>query len=172
MKMTLATLAVLVLTGFSPASLAAQDLVEVVSEPTGTELSTLTVLERWRSDPGTIFDASEINMTDLVYVARPVIVFADSPADPLFDRQIALLNADLSGLALRDVIIIADTDPAARSVVRQEYRPRGFTLLLIDRDGRITQRKPAPWDVRELTRAIDKTPSRLQDIRETGALPR
>ncbi len=170
MKKTLGALGILVLTGFSPALLAAQDVTEVVTAPTETDLSALTVIERWRTDPGTIFDASEINMNDLVYVARPVIVFADSPADPMFDRQIALLNADLSGLALRDVIIIADTDPAARSAVRQEYRPRGFTLLLIDRDGRITQRKPAPWDVRELTRAIDKTPSRLQDIRERSPL--
>lgn len=172
MKLTLAALAALVLNGFSPASLAAQDVAEVVSEPTGTELTSLTVIERWQAEPGTIFDASEINMSDLVYVARPLIVFADSPADPLFDQQIALLNADLSGLALRDVIVIADTDPAARSAVRQAFRPRGFTLLLIDRDGTITQRKPAPWHVRELTRAIDKTPSRQQDIRERSPLER
>ena len=64
------------------------------------------------------------------------------------------------------MIIITDTDPAARSPLRQELRPRGFGLVLVGKDGRVALRKPAPWDVRELTRSIDKMPLRQQEIRE------
>ena len=57
--------------------------------------------------------------------ARPVIVFADSPNQPEFRRQMQLFDADMSAFDRRDVIVIVDTDPAARSPIRQELRPRG-----------------------------------------------
>jgi hypothetical protein len=124
------------------------------------------VVERWQADHRTIFDAAEVTLADLLYVARPVIVFADSPEQPEFRRQMQLFEADMTGLDLRDVIVIVDTDPAARSAVRQALRPRGFNLVLIDKDGRVNLRKPEPWDVREISRAIDKMPLRQQEIRE------
>lgn len=123
-----------------------------------------SVLERWQTDPATIFDASEINLSDLAFIARPVVVFADSPNDPRFAEQMALLLSRQSDLALRHVIIVTDTDPAAVSALRLLLRPHGFALVLIDTDGRVALRKPEPWDVRELTRIIDKMPSRLREI--------
>jgi len=50
--------------------------------------------------------------------------------------------------------------------VRRELRPRGFMLALVGKDGQIKLRKPAPWDVRELSRSIDKMPMRQQEIRD------
>jgi hypothetical protein len=35
----------------------------------------------------------------------------------------------------------------------------------MDKDGEVELRKPAPWDVREITRTIDKMPSRQQELR-------
>jgi hypothetical protein len=125
-----------------------------------------SVVERWQADHGIVFDAAEVTLSDLLYVARPVIVFADSPNQPEFRRQMQLFEADMSGLGLRDVIVIVDTDPAARSPIRQELRPRGFNLILIDKDGRVNLRKPEPWDVREISRQIDKMPLRQQEIRD------
>jgi len=159
-----------VMTGFSANSVPAQDVALTDSEAISADTTALSVVERWRADPGIIFPASEINLNELIFFARPVVVFADNANDPQFARQIDLLLADLSGLALRDVIIIVDTDPAARSALRQTLRPRGFGLVLIDKDGRVAQRKPAPWDVRELTRAIDKMPTRIQEIRDRDGL--
>lgn len=127
-----------------------------------------SALDLWKEDPTTVFDASDVMLDDLRFIARPVIVFADSPADPLFTQQMDLLLARLDGLVARDVILIADTDPAARSDARQTLRPRGFALVLIGKDGRVAQRKPSPWDVRELERAIDKMPLRQQEIREAN----
>ena len=131
------------------------------SEPAGA-----SVVERWQADHRIIFEAAEVTLSDLLYVARPVIVFADSPNQPQFRQQMRLFEADMSAFDLRDVIVIVDTDPAARSAIRQELRPRGFNLILIDKDGRVNLRKPEPWDVREISRAIDKMPLRQQEIRD------
>ena len=66
----------------------------------------------------------------------------------------------------RDVVLITDTDPAAKSAIRLKLRPRGFMLALVGKDGRVNLRKPRPWDVRELSRSIDKMPLRRQEIRD------
>lgn len=105
--------------------------------------------------------ASEVVLADLLYLKRPVVVFADSPADPNYLRQIELLARDPDALAERDVVVITDTDPANPSDIRRKLRPRGFSLVIIDKDGKTTLRKPLPWDVREIGNAIDKFPTAM-----------
>lgn len=102
--------------------------------------------------------ASDVVLADLLYLKRPVVVFANNPNDPNFLHQIEFLRRGASDLAARDVEVITDTDPATPSTWRLWLRPNGFLLVLLDKDGSITQRKPLPWDVREITRAIDKSP--------------
>jgi len=113
--------------------------------------------------------ASAVALADFLWIARPVVVFADSPADPLFARQMRYLEDGWPDLAERDVVVIVDTDPAARSDARQRLRPRGFSLVFVDKDGDVKQRKPQPWTARELVHAIDRTPLRRQEMEE--ALP-
>jgi len=110
--------------------------------------------------------ADGLTLAQFKWVARPIVVFADSPFDPAFVRQMELLEARANELAERDVVVIYDTDPDARSDIRTDLRPRGFSLVLISKDGQIAQRKPFPWDVREIGRAIDKMPIRKQELRE------
>lgn len=110
--------------------------------------------------------AAEPTLGDLLWVARPIVVFADSPADPRFSHQLQMLEERLPELEDRDVIILTDTDPAARGPLRQELRPRGFNLVLVDKDGTVVQRRPAPTTARELINLIDRLPSRRQ---ETGS---
>tara|TARA_R110002096_G_scaffold222842_1_gene411718 strand:+ start:557 stop:760 length:204 start_codon:yes stop_codon:yes gene_type:complete len=62
--------------------------------------------------------------------------------------------------------VITDTNPDTPSALRTALRPRGFMLAIIAKDGRTALRKPAPWDVREITRSIDKMPLRQQEIRD------
>ena len=88
---------------------------------------------------------------------RPLVIFADTPEDRNFERQMALLLEDLPALERRRVVILVDTDPEAMTDIRRDLRPRGFSLVLIGLDGRVQLRKPAPWDVREITRSIDKS---------------
>ena len=110
-------------------------------------------------------DAAEVALSDLKWQKRPVVVFADTPADPAFVEQMRFLADRWPELAERDVVVITDTDPAVMSDARTRLRPRGFMLVLIDKDGTVAQRKPFPWDVREISRAIDKTPTRREELR-------
>ena len=120
----------------------------------------------------TVIEASvDTNLNDFLWVSRPVVVFADSDKDPRFKKQMLLIEALISELALRDVVVITDTDPKAKTPLRQSLRPRGFMLVLIGKDGTILLRKPIPWTVRELTRSIDKLPARQQEMRDRRVTP-
>lgn len=111
-------------------------------------------------------NAVEADLNEFLWIKRPIVVFADSPLDPQFIEQMRFLAEEPVDLLLRDVVILTDTDPAAKSALRQTLRPRGFNLVLIDKDGQVKLRKPAPWTVREIRRSIDKWPTRMQEIRE------
>ncbi|NUB43962.1 DUF4174 domain-containing protein [Fertoebacter nigrum] len=114
----------------------------------------------------TPLDAAAVTRDELLWLKRPVVVFADSPADPSFEAQMRLLADEPGALAERDVVVITDTDPAARSDWRQKLRPRGFSLVIMDKDGEAKLRKPLPWSVREISRAIDKFPIRREELLE------
>ena len=105
-----------------------------------------------------IVSGADVVLADLMYVKRPVVVFADSPNDPNFQRQMGLLARDFAALEARDVIVITDTDPAAKSEIRTKLRPRGFSLVLMDKDWKPMIRKPLPWEGREIVNSIDKMP--------------
>jgi hypothetical protein len=126
----------------------------------------LCPLASFAQTPGAPLQAANVVLADLLYVNRAVIVFADSPQDPNFVRQMELLARDRGDLALRDVLVIVDTDPSVVTDVRKAFRPRGFSLVLMDKDGKAMVRKPLPWDLREITHAIDKSPLRRQEVLE------
>ena len=112
-----------------------------------------------------ILEDTKIDLSDFLWVNRPIVVLADSPEDPRFMEQMRLLNKRLPELKDRDVVVITDTDPSAETKLRQKLRPRGFMLVLIGKDGGIKLRKPFPWNVREISRVIDKMPMRQQEMR-------
>lgn len=113
-----------------------------------------------------VIDAAEVSLDDFKWIARPLVVFADTPADPRFQQQMDRIEAEWQMLAERDVVVITDTDPDEKSEIRTTLRPRGFMLTLVAKDGTVALRKPQPWTVRELTRTIDKMPAREQEIRD------
>jgi hypothetical protein len=110
--------------------------------------------------------AETLDLNDFVWKKRPIVVFADSENDPAFIEQLELLHAQEDQLRERDVVVLTDTDPDALSPLRKKLRPRGFMLVIISKEGRVQLRKPFPWDVRELTRSIDKLPIRQREIRD------
>jgi hypothetical protein len=126
--------------------------------------------ETWSADPTKVFSPDEIDLDDMQWQLRAVVVFGQGENDPLFLEQMDLITDRIDELVERDVIVIADTDPDTLSDLRRKLRPRAFMLALIGKDGGVALRKPAPWNVRELSRSIDKMPLRQQEIsnRRTG----
>jgi len=113
----------------------------------------------------TVIEDPEVTLDQFLWAARPIVVFADAKADPRFVEQMRFLEADIAGLAERDVVVLIDTNRREKTPLREALRPRGFMLVLVDKDGGVKLRKPAPWTVREITRSIDKWPTRQQEIR-------
>ncbi len=113
-----------------------------------------------------IFTGGDVDLSEFVWIKRPLVVFADSPADPRYVQQMEFITERLDDLAERDVVVLTDTDPGAMTALRRKLRPRGFMLALIGKDGTVYLRKPLPWSVREISRVIDKMPMRQQEMRD------
>ena len=60
--------------------------------------------------------------------------------------------------AARDVVLITDTDPENPSDIRRKLRPRGFSLVMMDKDWKSPIRRPSPRAAREIINTIDKMP--------------
>jgi hypothetical protein len=124
------------------------------------------VFERWEAEPGTFFEGAEIVPQDLMWRARILVVFGNSPFDPNVEEQVTMLQSRIDDLIERDILVVVDTDVDTPSAIREQLRPRGFMLALVGKDGTVGFRKPLPWSVREITRSVDKMPLRIQEIRD------
>lgn len=113
----------------------------------------------------TLSENADLDVAGYMWTSRLVIVFADSSNDPRFLEQMENLQMDQVELLERDVVVLIDTDPSAGSAIRMKFRPRGFVILLVGKDGAVALRKPVPWNVREIRNAIDKLPVRQQEMK-------
>lgn len=132
-------------------------------------LSLALVLPTQAAEPevSALFQSGEeADLASFLWHKRPIVVFADSPEDPRFKEQMALLTSEADALLERDVVVLTDTRPKPASALRKELRPRGFMLVLLGKDGGVKLRKPHPWTVRELSRSIDKFQDRLQEVED------
>ncbi len=97
-----------------------------------------------------------LTLEDFQWVARPIVIFADTPADPRVAEQLQLLADRPEPLLERDVVIIVDTDPSAQ--LGDPHRAATARLFARGaakgRRGRVPP--PRPRDVREIMRGIDK----------------
>lgn len=110
------------------------------------------------------FAQDDPKLEDYLWKNRPIVVFADTPEDARFKLQMDYLERRMEELEERDVVILTDTDPSLESELREALHPRGFSLVLIGKDGGVKLRKPSPWTVREIIRTIDKMPMRQQEM--------
>lgn len=95
---------------------------------------------------------------------RPVLVFAASDQDEKYYEQMKLLNADFSALNERDIVIFGDNLPNQNGVLRKKYKPEGFTMILIGKDGGVKLRRDKPVSARELFSLIDAMPMRQREM--------
>jgi len=135
-----------------------------------SDLTTDTDPDAAADTTGIIRDARDATLDGYRWVNRPLVVFAESPADPLFIQQMQFIERELGELIDRDVIVLTDTDPSVLTPLREKLRPRGFMLVLVGKDGGVKFRKPLPWSVREISRTIDKMPIRQQEVRDRRAV--
>lgn len=118
-----------------------------------------------------VMQAADVEIEDFLWLNRVLVIFAATERDPAFTKQIELLAVRPDDLAARNVVVLLDTDPKNPSSARTQLRPRGFSLVLIDLDGTVKLRKPAPWSVREIGSSIDKSVLRREEIRNRTDLP-
>lgn len=111
-------------------------------------------------------NAVDVDVREFIWEWRLLVVMADSPNNPDFERQLAAIAERADEFRERDVVVIFDADPAANSPLRQVLRPRGFMTAIIDKDGEVKARRPSPRTGRELMAVIDKFPLRRQEILE------
>lgn len=114
--------------------------------------------------------AQEDPLAAYLWEARPVVVFADSIRDPRFQEQMQSLDGRPYEMERRDIVILTDTEPAGAGPLRRKLRPRGFMMVIVDKDGRIIQRAPHPMSADALMRLIDRTPLRRREIDERRGL--
>ncbi len=151
-------IAIILAIGLAPAAAAAETLAAAAPPPASDAAPDAP---RW----GPI-DARDADLDGYLWRLRPILVFADTPNDPQFIRQMQYLAEGSADLEERDVIVIVDTDPAARTEVRQRMRPRGFSLVIMDKDGEVKRRNPSAWRIRDIVHTIDRFPLRRQEILE------
>jgi len=166
-----ALLALLALSLLSPVALA-QGMTEGMTEgmaEAGAQMPAATTPEADAGPPAEglrILDARGLDLGAFLWEARIIAVMADTPNDPAFIRQMRDIEAAAQDLYERDVVVLFDADPGSTSELRQRLRPRGFMVAIIEKDGSIAQRRPAPRDVRELSAMIDRFPLRRQEMLE------
>ena len=138
--------------------------------PENTEVtsSVTSVVENSEDAQETLLflDAREIEARDFIWVNRIIVVMADTPNDPNFERQLDALRDRADEFFARDAVVIFDAHPEDRSPLRQVLRPRGFMTAIIDKDGEVKARRPAVRTGREMMAVIDRFPSRRQEMLE------
>lgn len=107
-------------------------------------------------------------LDDHLWKHRLVIVFAQSENDPRFRQQMRELEERREALAERDVVVLADTTPGPSrfdtTPLREKFRPHDFNVLLVGKDGEVKLRRPAPQNVDQIIRLIDRLPLRKQEV--------
>lgn len=104
------------------------------------------------------------DLDDLRWEKRPVLVFATSPDDPAFLRQMTLFRTAAEGLADRDILVLHDTAPATSGALRQSLSPKGFTVMLVGKDGGVKLRQHHPLTADALFATIDRMPMRRAEV--------
>ncbi len=125
-----------------------------------------SAVDSWREDPRSVLEARDVDLEEFKWIARPIIVFAETSLDPAFEGQIRHFMDAMDEVVERDIAIIVDTDPQQKSELRRTMRPHGFMLVLVGKDGMVKLRKPFPWNMVEISGVIDKMPMRQREIRQ------
>jgi hypothetical protein len=83
---------------------------------------------------------------------RKLNIYAMNKADPLFSKQITLLNADPEGLLERDIVVV------------EHLGFQGFKITLTGKDGSEKYSSTKIFELLKLYEVIDAMPMRREEI--------
>lgn len=76
-----------------------------------------------------------------------------------------MLEQSKADLADRDIIVLSDTSPAASGQLRSQFKPDGFEVVLVGKDGGVKIRQKTPLTSEDLLATIDRMPMRKANLR-------
>ena len=121
-----------------------------------------------------------VTLTELHHTARPLLIFAARPDDPLLEIQLRNLQEHAADAADRDIVAVAipfaSPAPTAAHLsateatdVRRRFKiaPADFAVILIGKDGGEKLRSHKPFTMHELAETIDAMPMRQDELRRS-----
>ncbi|MEM7500203.1 MAG: DUF4174 domain-containing protein [Pseudomonadota bacterium] len=107
----------------------------------------------------------DARLTAYRWEARPILIFATAD-DPRLAEQLSRFSEATAALLDRDNVVIVDT--TGDSAIANRFRPKGFTVILVGKDGGEKLRHTRVVAPAELNALIDTMPMRRSEMREDG----
>lgn len=98
---------------------------------------------------------TDVDMDDLRWKSRPVVISARDEADPRVGEQLRILQAAAHALGERDMPVLTDFGAGT-----------DFELRLIGRDGTLKSRFGSPVDAETLFEIVDAMPMRREEMKD------
>jgi hypothetical protein len=115
---------------------------------------------------GSFAEAAALDpLSGLLWKERPLVVVADTSADPRFQKQITALEVRKHALLDYDIKLVALTGDS--SVLRHKLRlpATGFAVALVGKDGGVKETWRDPVDPDRIFALIDRMPMRRDEVR-------
>lgn len=97
----------------------------------------------------------DVDMDDLRWKSRPVVILARDESDPRVAEQVRMLDAAAHGMGERDMPVLTDFGADT-----------GFELRLLGRDGTLKRRFDAPVAPETLFEIVDSMPMRQEEMKD------
>ena len=112
--------------------------------------------------------AAPVNLDELRWKRRIVVLYAPAGTEKTLQRQQQLLQAEQAGLNERDITLVSLKQPRDHPEVAQRFDLSGnkFILLLVGKDGGVKLRRNEAVAPETLFRLIDSMPMRRDEMRE------
>jgi hypothetical protein len=121
------------------------------------------------SSVGSLAAAGPDALAGLLWKARPLVVVADQPTDPRFQKQIAGLEGRGRALEDYDIKLIAVTGESAALRRKLRLPAAGFAVALVGKDGGVKEAWRNPVDPDRIFALIDTMPMRRDEVRRRAS---
>ena len=96
--------------------------------------------------------------------ARPVVVLSDSRDDPRVAKQIQALDGTKPELTNRNIQVLQEADVHGPLHKKLGVEKKGFSVVLVGKDGSVKQVWHDPVDPKQIFTIIDSMPMRQKEM--------